>query len=70
MENQSHLIDYSKALAVLGSCETSQHVDVADKYFKLFINKWQHLLSEKVIDDIKVHYKLNTSLKLEKIENV
>lgn len=67
MENQSHLIDYSKALAVLESCETRKHLDAADRYFKLFINKWKHLMSDKVIDDMTIDFELDRALKLEQI---
>jgi len=67
MENQSHLMDYSKALAVLESCETRKHIDAADRYFKLFINKWKHLMSDKVIEDMMIDFKLDRSLKLEQI---
>ena len=67
MENQSHLLDYSKALSILESCETRQHIDAADRYFKLFINKWKHLMSDKVIDDMSIDFQLDKSLKLEKI---
>jgi aminoglycoside phosphotransferase family enzyme len=67
MENQSHLLDYSKALAVLSSCETREHIACADKYFRLFIKKWKHLLSDRVINDMVVDFHLDLTLKLQQI---
>lgn len=68
MEKQSHLNDYNRTSAVLASCKTPEHVKGASRYFDLFIKKWNHLLSAKVIQDLTLDFEIDSNLRLIEIE--
>ena len=68
METQSHLYDLDRTMKVLESCKTREHIKGAVNYFELFINKWSHLLSDKVIRDLRLDFEIDSSLKLINIE--
>ena len=64
MKKASHLEEYVKALRVLSSCETTEHVRGARNYFAAYLNKWGYLFTRQVVDDMSIDFKILVAKKL------
>jgi hypothetical protein len=68
METQSHLPEFNRALEVLNSCQSPEHIKGAIRYFSLFIQKWRSHLTSKTADDLIIDFETELTFKLIRIK--
>ena len=67
MEKPNHIEDYTRAIKVLESCKTMDHIKGAMKYFDLFIVKWEDSIPDGIIPNMKEYFRDEVNSKISEL---